>query len=156
MSLQPVSRRFAAFDVVVVVVGQQCSSPALLHPGDRNRKKYPLRGPLLRVRTYIRADTYVRTYIRDASLSACISARMRAAHHGSRQSDDNDRNRLHAVKIRGATRNRRRVSLMRRPARKAQQNSHSFNVGFGAASFGAPPGRRNKRNFFEKCRLGNP
>lgn len=114
--------------VVVLVIGIDSeASNAVLHPGDRNRKKYLLRGPLLRVHTYIYA--YVGTCIRGASI-ACISARTREAHHGSRQSNDNDRNRLRAVKIRRATRNRRGVCLMRRPARKATQSA-SFSASTG-------------------------
>jgi len=57
--------------VVVLVIGIDSeASNAVLHPGDRNQKKYPLRGPLLRVHTYIYA--YVGTCIRGASIRVYI------------------------------------------------------------------------------------
>jgi len=63
-------------------------SPTMLHPDDRNRKKYPRRC------SRSSAPYLIYTRVRTVRLSACTSARMRRATGvaGFRQSDDNDRN----------------------------------------------------------------
>lgn len=134
-------------DEIVLVIDSETSN-AVLYPGDRNRRKYPFSGSQPRVHTYI--YTCVRRYAR--CVYPRVSARTREAHHGSRQSNDNDRNRLRAVKITTSDAEQKRSLFNASTWSEKRRETHPFQRRPRPdASFGTGWGGRNNP-FFQYIR----